>query len=86
MVVADMRQEGRTEYMVDTLKLKGKIIEKGLTIELLAEKMGIDKSTLYRRLSENGDPISIKEADLMAKELTLSRDEAVSIFFSQYVA
>lgn len=72
--------------MVDTLKLKGKIIEKGLTIELLAEKMGIDKSTLYRRLSENGDPISIKEADLMSKELTLSRDEAVSIFFSQYVA
>ena len=35
--------------MVNTNKLKGKIVECGMNISELAELIGIDKATLYRK-------------------------------------
>ena len=55
-------------------------------IEKLADLIGIDRSTLYRKISNNGDTITIKEADLIVKELNLTLKDANDIFFSQYVA
>lgn len=72
--------------MVNVNKLKGKIIENGMNVSDLAEIMGIDTSTLYRKLSRNGENISIKEADKISKVLKLTPAEASSIFFSQYIA
>lgn len=72
--------------MVNVNKLKGKIVENELTIEKLAELMGIDRATLYRKLSSNGESITIREADSICKELGLTGQEANNIFFSQYVA
>lgn len=72
--------------MVNVNKLKGKIVEKGLSVEKLADSIGMDRSTLYRKLSNNGETITIKEADLMVNELNLNLKEASDIFFSQYVA
>lgn len=72
--------------MVNVNKLRGKIVECGLNVETLAERIGIDKATLYRKLGSNGETILIKEANLIAKELMLSKEEAVAIFFAQYVA
>lgn len=72
--------------MVNVNKLKGKIVEQQLTIEKMAELTGLDRSTLYRKLNANGDTISIKEADLIVKHLGLTKDEAVAIFFNQFVA
>lgn len=65
--------------------LKGKIIERGLTVEKLAEIMGIDKSTLYRKLS-NGDTMLVKDANTIVKALNLSANEALAIFFGDLVA
>ena len=67
-------------------KLKGKIIERAMTIEILAFKIGIDKSTLYRKLANDGLPLTIGEACLIKKELDLSTSEAISIFFEDNVA
>ncbi|MCX7772940.1 MAG: helix-turn-helix transcriptional regulator [Clostridia bacterium] len=72
--------------MVNINKLKGKIVEKGMSIEKIAEKMGIDRATLYRKLNANGGNITIKDADKIALALDLSPSEAAAIFFSQYVA
>ena len=67
-------------------KLKGKIVESGLTVAALAEKMGIDRATLYRKLSNNGDTMLVKDANCIVSVLNLTEDEAVAIFFSQFVA
>ncbi|MGJ0847473.1 helix-turn-helix domain-containing protein [Tissierella praeacuta] len=72
--------------MVNINKLKGKIVEKGLTIEKLAEKIGVDKSTLYRKIGNEGEAFTIKEANLICEILELNGKEATEIFFSQIVA
>ena len=71
--------------MVDISKLKGKIVERNTTQEELANKIGIDKSTFYRKMKQNGN-FSIKEVNLIVSTLNLSKDEAMSIFFSETVA
>lgn len=72
--------------MVNINKLKGKIVEKGMTIEKLAEKIGIDRSTIYRKMGASGEPFTIREANLICKALGLDGQEAMAIFFSHYVA
>jgi len=80
-----MRQKGAI-LMVNLNKLKGKMIEKGTTVSDLAKTIGIDKSTLYRKLRNNGEEISIKEASSIIKSLNLTIEEVNSIFFTQFVA
>ena len=49
--------------MVNVNKLKGKIVERGLNVDGLAEKVGMDKSTFYRKLANEGSTFTIGEAD-----------------------
>lgn len=72
--------------MVNINKLKRKIIEKGMKVSVLAENIGIDTSTLYRKFKNNGENISIKEAGLIVKSLELTPEEAISIFFDKNIA
>lgn len=72
--------------MVNINKLKGKIVENGLTVEDLADKIGLNKSTLYRKINNDGETFSIREANLICSVLGLTGQEATEIFFSQYVA
>lgn len=72
--------------MVNVNKLKGKIVECNMNVEILASKIGLDKSTLYRKLNSNGENFTIKEADLISKALDLTYSEVNAIFFSQFVA
>lgn len=72
--------------MVDKLKLKGKIVEKGFTIGTLADKIGINRASLYRKMDNSNGTMLIKDADAIASALNLTRDEVNDIFFSQYVA
>lgn len=71
--------------MVNVNKLRGKIVECELTIEKLADKINIDKTTIYRKLNGNGKNFTIEEADLIAEALNLDCAEVQAIFFSQYV-
>lgn len=72
--------------MVNVNKLRGKIVECGLNVEKLAELIGIDKSTFYRKLMNDGETFTIGEADAIARELGLTGEEVNAIFFSQFVA
>ena len=71
--------------MVNINKLKGKIVEQGMTIEELARIIGVNKSTLYRKIQNKGETITIKEANLICKALNLSGEEVIAIFFSDHV-
>jgi len=55
-------------------------------MEQMANAIGVDKSTIYRKISEEGKNISIKEASVMAKKLGLSYAEVNDIFFGFEVA
>lgn len=70
--------------MLDSRRLKGKLVENGLNVDTLAKKSGIKKSTIYRRIKSGA--FTIREVDILCNTLNLSVQEAISIFFSQYVA
>lgn len=72
--------------MVNVNKLRGKMVENGISVESLAGVIGLDKATVYRKLNNNGESFSISEADKIAKALQLNSAEAQAIFFSQYVS
>ena len=71
--------------MVNVNKLKAKLVEQGMNIEALAEKIDMDRATLYRRFSD-GNKFTIGEAEAISRELSLTVDEVNAIFFDQYVA
>lgn len=62
-------------------KLKGKIVEKGMNVEALAESIGIDRSSLYRKLND-AEKFTIGEAIRIRDVLDLSADDAMEIFFN----
>ncbi|WP_031513993.1 helix-turn-helix domain-containing protein [Desulfofalx alkaliphila] len=72
--------------MVNINKLKGKIVERGMSVGDLAKEIGVDRSTLYRKMNASGEPFTIREANLICKALKLSGQEAMAIFFSDCVA
>ena len=72
--------------MVNVDKLRGKIVEQRVSMRELAHELRLDRSTLYRRFSENGCTFTIVEADIIARKLNLSAQEASAIFFAQFVA
>lgn len=67
--------------MVNVNKLKGKIVECGMNVTELAVNIGIDKATMYRKLNSEGENFTIKEVDLISKELRLSINQVNAIFF-----
>lgn len=71
---------------VNVNKLKGKLVESGMNIQDLADKIGVDRATLYRKLRNDGQNMLVKDANNIVAALGLSADEAVAIFFSQFVA
>ena len=70
--------------MLDVQKLKGKIVEKGKSVETVSADLGINPSTFYRKLKNNS--FKIREADKLIEILALTGEEASAIFFSDCVA
>lgn len=80
-----MRKFERVIILINANKLKGKIVERGMTVNDLAGFIGVSPSTLYRKL--NGDIVfTVREASQIGRGLDLSIDELNSIFFADYVA
>lgn len=77
-VVTDWKQGGNE---VNINKLKGKMVEKGINAERLAEAMGIDRATLYRKFAK-AEKITIGEVARMKAILGLSDQEAYQIFLA----
>lgn len=73
--------------MINANKLRGKIVENGLTVEAVAEQMGMDRSTLYRKMRpDTGTSFTVGEARAIGRILKLSAQDVMAIFFSDYVA
>lgn len=72
--------------MVNINKLRGKIIENGLSVKDLADNLEMDRSTLYRKMNSEGDTMTISDAMKISKVLNLTLEEINSIFFSDFVA
>lgn len=66
--------------MLDVQKLKGKIIEKGKSIETVSADLGINPATFYRKLKNNS--FEIREADKLIEVLSLTGEEASAIFLA----
>ena len=64
---------------MDLNKLKGKIVERGWNVEKLAESIGVERSSMYRKLN-NFEKITIGEAKRITEALNLSNEDASSIF------
>lgn len=60
-------------------KLKAKIVEQGLNVETVAERIGVDRSSLYRKLN-NFEKITIGEASRIKDVLAMTNEEASEIF------
>lgn len=60
-------------------KLKSKIVEKGMNVETLAKLIGVERSSMYRKLN-NFEKITIGEANKIKAVLELSNEDASSIF------
>ena len=66
-------------------KLKGKIVEQGITTAQLAKQIGVNRATLYRKLA-NPDTISLKDIAAIIRILNLNANETTAIFFNDLVA
>ena len=62
------------------LKLKGKMVERGMNVEALAANIRMDRATLYRKMN-SCEKITIGEARRIKAALKLSDEEALDIFF-----
>ena len=66
-------------------ELKAEIVRNEMNLEDFADKVGIPRTTLWRRFSEP-DSFTLGEITRMAKLLNLSAHRATEIFFANYVS
>lgn len=69
------------ENLINTNKLKGKIVENGLNVEALAHQMELDITTVYRKIRGESD-FTVREVSEIASILKLSEDDLTAIFFA----
>lgn len=60
--------------------LRGKMTERKMGIEQLAEKIGIDPSTFYRKMRTNGESFTVGQMHQIVNVLNLTHEEAAAIF------
>lgn len=71
--------------MASINKLRGRMVEQGVSVADLALEVGMDTATMYRRLN-NPDDFTIGEINTIKSYLHLSNDLAMEIFFTDVVA
>ena len=71
--------------MFNRNKFRAKVVEAGLTLETVAKIIGINPSTLDRKMSGASD-FSRKEIQILRKELHLTAAECDDIFFAEELA
>ena len=60
--------------------LRGKMAERKVTKEELAQKIGVDASTFYRKMRDEGVSFTVGQMHKIVDALGLSHDEATAIF------
>lgn len=72
--------------MTDMMKLRGVMAGKGITQEKLAEIIGINRTTLIRKMKNDGLQFTVEEVQKIASALALTAQEVLDIFFTTKVA
>lgn len=68
--------------IVDVKKFKGKLVEKEKTQESIADIIGIDRSTFYRKMKNGGAGFTVGEIHKLVDAIPLTKEEAIDIFFA----
>lgn len=68
---------------VNIPKLRGKIAEAGYKQYSFALKIGMDASTLRRKMKNGGGDLKLSEVQLIAEELQLTDEEILMIFLGR---
>lgn len=61
-------------------KLKGKMVEKEMSVEKLASLLGQNRATVYRKM-KGGDNFTVGEVSVIKTVLEMTNEEASAIFF-----
>lgn len=64
-------------------RLRGKMAERKVGKEDLANKIGVDASTLYRKMKDDGVSFTVGQMHKIVEVLGLTCEEATSIFLFQ---
>lgn len=67
---------------MNTQMLKGKIVESGTTQEAVADAIGMNRCTFYRKMKRKGNTFTVEEMNKIVQVIPLSREEAINIFFA----
>ena len=68
--------------MINTQKVKGRIVEKGLTIQLIAPKIPCSAYTLGQKIG-NETPMNLEEAMILSDELDITKEEFADFFLNE---
>ena len=68
--------------MVNTQKIKGRIVEKGKTIQLIAPKIPCSPYTLGQKIA-NETPINLDEVIVLCNELDITEQEFSEFFLKK---
>lgn len=73
--------------MINVNKLRGRIVENGMSVGEVAQELGMDRSTLYRKLKDtSGETFTVSEVQAISRILNLSAQDVTDIFFNVGVA
>lgn len=68
--------------MTNVSILRGKIVECNTTQEALADAIGVNRSTFYRKMKDNGKNFTVGEVEKIANILSLNSEDVMKIFFA----
>lgn len=72
--------------MINARELKAEIRRNGTTQEELARKIGMDPSTLNRKINNKQGTLTVDEAQKIVAELNIPNTKLLSIFFATQLA
>lgn len=64
-------------------RLRGLLVERHVTHDALSTALGINRSTLYRKMGEGGNKFTAEEIYKMRDFIPLSDEEVIEIFLSR---
>lgn len=67
---------------MNTRFLRERMKEMKITVDSLAERIGMDRSTLFRKLKDDGETFKVSEFKKIVPILKMTPEEVDSIFFT----
>lgn len=68
---------------MNTCKVKGRMTEMQITGKYLADQMGINLSTFYRKMKNNGENFTLGEILVFKRVLRMDRETALDFLLSE---